>query len=880
MPEKLEPWEPVTAADSAHEVACVVALRRAPELHRIMSLPRPAFILGVTGKMRLPGYDPAVSAHDACAPEIQDLRNRVFAVLDWVRECHGALNPTTGEFEKQPSDQIQKWWHSLGIHDTPIVVLSSLAPGADTIVAEAALDYAHERKANVTVRAPLPFPLELYRDASTFCPASDHSRWKPNQDRLDALVERIRAQEGFEESRDLFCVDLDNDLITTAAGTLRPEDDLKGEEDGQPRRYLRYRAAGEYVAAYCDLLLAIPGEDSRKAKADTFDLQNCDTETIVEVKRRGLSFELLAVANNFAWIDSGPVLQLSISGGPMQMLQPYGLKPASVAETDTDNTDWNEQGDKRLRALIEHLSEFNDPDHESETERYEWHTMLLGSRATKKLIDARRLDLLDDAVKTALKGDQSAVDFVNQLREMAQVRHRAAELAREQDASRERLLLLLAMLIGFAALCLGIFEHWHPQSAHLADHSDHGAHHEAPAWIATDPHNIFQACLLLLGTLSALLASAWFYYRYEGRRIEESRFDSRALAEALRVQFYWALSGSIHSVAANYMQRQRSELDWIRCAASSLAFPYERFRRGFSALTAEAQLRLWRLVHDRWIRSQHGWFRDNAPRKEAAAHAWHLTAWGLAGAGLLQVVGMGVAEASEVVTAWIPHHHEALTLIGIVTGISLLYDLWPRVGKAIARTVLGWCDNVGAAIGCARPQETSTPKEKTWRDKVAFQPVQEPDEEDDEKPHGLWRFIFHSRQVWGLALLMGSLIQPLVHRTPDLGLWVPDWHDWWIILTGVLFLAGGLSLAYAERSFFAEHARQYAAMRDLFAAADGRCVELLAEWSQCADGSQRKKRVQLALHDLFYQLGCEALDENAEWLILHRIRPLEPFMAG
>jgi hypothetical protein len=31
---------------------------------------------------------------------------------------------------------------------------------------------------------------------------------------------------------------------------------------------------------------------------------------------------------------------------------------------------------------------------------------------------------------------------------------------------------------------------------------------------------------------------------------------------------------------------------------------------------------------------------------------------------------------------------------------------------------------------------------------------------------------------------------------------------------------------------------------------------------------------------MLYELGRESLEENAEWLILHRARPLEPFLGG
>jgi hypothetical protein len=41
-----------------------------------------------------------------------------------------------------------------------------------------------------------------------------------------------------------------------------------------------------------------------------------------------------------------------------------------------------------------------------------------------------------------------------------------------------------------------------------------------------------------------------------------------------------------------------------------------------------------------------------------------------------------------------------------------------------------------------------------------------------------------------------------------------------------------------------------------------------------------RNRLVAEVQEILYQVGCEALSENAEWLILHRARPLEPFMAG
>jgi len=52
--------------------------------------------------------------------------------------------------------------------------------------------------------------------------------------------------------------------------------------------------------------------------------------------------------------------------------------------------------------------------------------------------------------------------------------------------------------------------------------------------------------------------------------------DARALAEALRVQFYWRMAGSWEGVAHHYLRKQAEELRWIREALRSLdiAPPY------------------------------------------------------------------------------------------------------------------------------------------------------------------------------------------------------------------------------------------------------------------------------------------------------------------
>ena len=108
----------------------------------------------------------------------------------------------------------------------------------------------------------------------------------------------------------------------------------------------------------------------------------------------------------------------------------------------------------------------------------------------------------------------------------------------------------------------------------------------------------------------------------------------------------------------------------------------------------------------------------------------------------------------------------------------------------------------------------------------------------------------------------------------------PDENNTWIILTGAALLGGALSVAWSERNFFSEEGRIFRSMGNLYTCANRRLTELLDRYEKCGDNAPEATRLLSEIQDLYYQIGCEALNENAEWLIQHRSRPLEPFMAG
>jgi hypothetical protein len=94
-----------------------------------------------------------------------------------------------------------------------------------------------------------------------------------------------------------------------------------------------------------------------------------------------------------------------------------------------------------------------------------------------------------------------------------------------------------------------------------------------------------------------------------------------------------------------------------------------------------------------------------------------------------------------------------------------------------------------------------------------------------------------------------------------------------------LALAGGvLCGAWVEVNFFAEHIRHYASMASLFQAAGLRFDDYF-NWPEQAAKDQKEaveKQIVTHIQSLMVAVGREALSENAEWLITHRARPLEP----
>jgi hypothetical protein len=103
---------------------------------------------------------------------------------------------------------------------------------------------------------------------------------------------------------------------------------------------------------------------------------------------------------------------------------------------------------------------------------------------------------------------------------------------------------------------------------------------------------------------------AWAKWnRYHGKYL-----DYRALAEGMRVQFFWVLVGLKKPVADYYLRKQRSELDWIRRAIRvwTLSMEFQEAPRK-TAVVSRDQLRL---VLEQWVTGQRRYFANAAKRHQ------------------------------------------------------------------------------------------------------------------------------------------------------------------------------------------------------------------------------------------------------------------------
>jgi hypothetical protein len=116
--------------------------------------------------------------------------------------------------------------------------------------------------------------------------------------------------------------------------------------------------------------------------------------------------------------------------------------------------------------------------------------------------------------------------------------------------------------------------------------------------------HLFHSFRWLAGYAAFVLGAFGVHGHSRWRRHQRRYLDHRALAEALRVQFFWHSGGLSESVADHYLRQFRSELDWIRQALRTCQMMSGAHGGGAAGPVAADPA----LVLKRWIQDQRAYF--------------------------------------------------------------------------------------------------------------------------------------------------------------------------------------------------------------------------------------------------------------------------------
>ena len=164
-------------------------------------------------------------------------------------------------------------------------------------------------------------------------------------------------------------------------------------------------------------------------------------------------------------------------------------------------------------------------------------------------------------------------------------------------------------------------------------------------------------------TYLAAFASLTVILLWQRQRDVQGRYlDYRALAEGLRVQFYWRLAGLHDSASSSYLRKQLDELRWIREALrAAAALPPPR--------TAHPELAV-----EHWVGGQATYYADRTQSQRKRLHLFEKSSQLFLGAGLLATITLVVSWTH--LEALPAGHHWLVVLMGFAPIGAALWETY------------------------------------------------------------------------------------------------------------------------------------------------------------------------------------------------------------
>jgi hypothetical protein len=173
------------------------------------------------------------------------------------------------------------------------------------------------------------------------------------------------------------------------------------------------------------------------------------------------------------------------------------------------------------------------------------------------------------------------------------------------------------------------------------------------------------------------------YLPGEQRRYQSKYQDYRALAEGMRVQFFWRLANLTPSVADHYLRKHKGELEWIRSALRAWNMSADVEERSMPPGSGPDDKTRMQRVLTHWVTRESQYFTTAAKRNKAQLEGYESWIRGL----LRTSVGLAVILALVLLLPhpwrhqfpeWLHNYHlhgVLLVLIGIASiGAALLHS--------------------------------------------------------------------------------------------------------------------------------------------------------------------------------------------------------------
>lgn len=476
----------------------------------------------------------------------------------------------TGHRDLRPED-IEQLKHSVATifrdllqnyPHTPLTMLSSLAEGADRLVAEVALDMG------IDLVCPLPLPPELYR--ADF--ATEASRQE-----FDRML--AAAKSWF--------------TLALVDGVGRESIEQKG-----PERDLQYAQVGAFHAQHSQILIAL---------WDGLVLDSVGgTGKVVHYKLDGVPKIFGKAQSPLDPVETGPVYHVvtprtsnaSVEGAPFSVRKYF---PRGYGDDDEARSAFDR--------IFKQIDRFN--------------------------LDAERLSLVVTQNKLQseewLLGGLRKDHLSEELRSIVDHYSTADTLATYFQKFTRRAFVGIFSFVFAAAAFFDLY-------AHLF--------HDEP--------------MVLAGYLVALLM-AFIWYTYAKRNHYQTRYlDYRALAEGLRVQFFWRYCGLRQTAGDYYIRKQKSELDWIRFAMRTAAIPLNAASDNVGPSQLEKFRSRLSFVLNSWVADQAKYYPKALKRDHHRLHRLERMI------NMLFYVGVGLA----VVQLLLEIPHEVKDYVVVATGLA------------------------------------------------------------------------------------------------------------------------------------------------------------------------------------------------------------------